>query len=200
MPDANAGHGTDQEEALTMGWGQLPSDARAAEEARQAALEQAAEADRRRAERPLSRFEAGVLEVLGEIRESLKASEPVALSAIPGAVELVSNGCCAGAGPATSLDPLLDSEPAVLARSVQAAGLALANAFPTLRDDFTAAGFEKFAEVAIEAALHEAARDRNAEADLLVDEVDRPKASSAAAPDEPAGGEPGPRGPAGGRP
>lgn len=129
-----------------MGWGQNPADVRAAEEARAAAIEAAEN-------RPMSPFERKLIGVLEDIRDAVQDCRPVPLEPIVGVASSTGNG----------LDPLLDTPPAVLARAIAAGGAALSDSFPAFREDLTAAGFEKFAEVAIEAALHEAARDRSEE-------------------------------------
>jgi len=142
-----------------MGWGQVPSEARAAEEARAAAIEAADS-------RPMSPFERKLIGVLEDIRDKVADCAPVPLEPIVGVASATGGG----------LDPLLDAPPAVLARAIAAGGQGIAAGAPMLREDFTASGFEKLAELAIEAALHEAARDRDAEADMLLDAADRPPA------------------------
>ena len=145
-----------------MGWGQNPADVRAAEEAR-------AEAVARAESKPMSPFERKLVGVLEDIRDRLgvplaeaRPGDPlpeahVVVRRADGTVQDFGTGTLVTADP---LGPLLDSPPAVLARSITAGATAIANGAPMLQDDFTAAGFEKLAELAIEAALHEAARNR----------------------------------------
>lgn len=152
-----------------MGWGQVPGEARAAEEARREAIELAQS-------KPMSPFERKLIGVLEDIRDRLPGGvvlpPPGPDSPLPEATVSVTrpDGSVQNFGPGVYLStvdpdplgPLLDSPPAVLSRAVAAGGVALSNSFPMFREDLTAAGFEKFAEVAIEAALHEAARDDTA--------------------------------------
>lgn len=184
-----------------MGFGKIPSEVRAAEEAAREAREVAEN-------RPMSPFERKLIGVLEDIRDNIGHPLPAPLpgAALPEARVSVTrpDGTVQDFGPGvylTTVDPdplgpLLDSPPAVLTRSIQAGGRALSNSFPMFREDLTATGFEKFAEVAIEAALHEAASDRSAPEWRVGGPPDTSTVQQSSG-DEPAGGEPPERPPAG---
>lgn len=138
-----------------MGWGPNPVDEAAAERA-------AAEARERLANRPYTPFERKLIEVLGDIREELERARPVELEPIIGTAEGL-------LGPvhvaADGVEVLLDADPTDLSLAVDAGATALYNHYPVLREDFTRAGFEGFAECVIEAALHQAAQSSAGQAD-----------------------------------
>ncbi len=132
------------------------------------------------ASKRLNPFERKLLGVLEDLRDAMNAPGPVlavcdpsteqsVLAAIqralpPGSLVTGPNGPIldvhpmAAPRPAGRVEGLLDADPDELGRAIEAGGRALFDAFPALREDYTRAGFEKFAEVAIEAALHAAAQ------------------------------------------
>lgn len=130
-----------------MGWGSNPVEERAAQVA-------AAEAAERLNNRPTTPFERNMLAALNRIGAALDAMRPV----------LDWDGPREGT---SKVADLLDADPADLGLAIDAGATALANQVPALRDDFTRAGLEKFAEIVIDAALKQAARNSEGMATAL---------------------------------
>jgi hypothetical protein len=170
-----------------MGWAPDPAKQQAADEAEREAQEAIARRLDAHADAKLSPFERKLLGLLEDVRDAIKApgAGPVLATLDPNArVEAIAaikralpegsiitgpNGPIldvtplagvpvVNSAPAAELDGLLDAEPTELGRAIEAAARALFDAFPAFRDDLTASGFERLAEVAIEAALASAAR------------------------------------------
>jgi hypothetical protein len=134
-----------------MGWGPNPVEDAAARAA-------AAEAQERLANRPLTPFERKLLDVLDDIREELQLARPVPLEAIVGTADCGLISVSQSTAADLLLEQLLDSDPTDLSLAIDAGATALSNSFPTLNEDFTRSGLEKFAECVIDAALKDTAR------------------------------------------
>jgi hypothetical protein len=112
-----------------MGWGQVPSEAKVAEDARREALERAQN------RRPMTPFERQILAVVEGIRVALCR---LALAELPAP---------------TGMNALLSAAPEVLKQATDAGGAALATAVPSLGHEFTDSGLTMMAEVVIRAAM-----------------------------------------------
>jgi hypothetical protein len=149
-----------------MGWAQDPRGQQAAQEAAAKAQQQASTitAGERQVINALERL-ADILDVRLPPLQAIEAPPAAEVPFPVGSLSIVTDAtmqvgtinCPKCNSSDIRLVNLLDADPADLGLAIDAGATALYNAFPTMRDDYTRAGFEKFAETVIDAALRQVA-------------------------------------------